>query len=308
LAILFSVAGMFGALPVFQANQLTQTVQDVILIPNGIPDNFWSDLAIGIVITIIVSLVIFGGIRRIGRVAGKMVPAMVVIYVLAVLYIIFTNLSVVPESFRLIFEDAFSGDAVLGGAVGAVILTGVRRAAFSNEAGIGTAPMAHGAAKTNEPVREGLIAMLGPMVDTLIVCTMTALAIIITGEWQTKIDEGITVTVNAFDAAIPVAGPYILMFCILIFSFTSLFSFSYYGTKCLGFLVGAEYKFLYNYFYVGSIILAAVASLDAVIGLIDGMYATMAIPTMIGALLLAPKVRAAAKDYFRRMAEMKAES
>lgn len=303
LAVLFCIAGLFGPLPAFQANQLTQTIRDVLLIPNGIQESFTTNLLTGLAITVVVALVIFGGIKRIGKVAGKLVPSMVTIYVLAVIFILVKNYTLIPQSFTLIFEDAFTGNAVLGGALGAIIIAGVRRAAFSNEAGIGTAPLAHGAAKTNEPVREGLIAMLGPFIDTIIVCTMTALAIIITGAWEGGGDEGISVTLNAFQTALPGVGTYILMLCILIFSFTTMFSMSYYGSKCLGFLIGAERQYLYNYFYVGSIILASVISLDAVIGLIDGMYATMAIPTMVSAILLAPKVRTATKEYFQKLGE-----
>lgn len=302
LAIFFCIAGLFGPLPVFQANQLTQSVRDLLLLPNGIPETFTSNLLTGVGITVVVSLVVFGGIKRIGKVAGKLVPSMVAIYVMAVLYIIFTNLAEVPGSFQLILEDAFTGNAVLGGAVGAIIVAGVRRAAFSNEAGIGTAPLAHGAAKTDQPVREGLIAMLGPFIDTIVVCTMTALAIIITGTWKEG-GEGITVTLNAFNAGIPGFGSYILLICILIFSFTTMFSMSYYGAKSMSFLFGAHLQHWYNYFYVASILFAAVASLDTIINFIDGMYAMMAIPTMVSALLLAPKVRAAALTYFRNLRE-----
>lgn len=304
LALFFSVAGLFGALPAFQANQLTATISSVLLEPNGVEATFNSNLITGIIIAIIVSIVIFGGIKRIGSVAARLVPVMVAVYVVSVLFILIRNIDQILPSFQVIFEDAFSGNAVLGGALGALIIMGVRRAAFSNEAGIGTAPMAHGAAKTNEPVREGLIAMLGPVIDTIIVCTMTALAIIITGVWEGKAGagnvEGITVTLEAFEQAMPGIGSWVLMACVLIFSFTTLFSFSYYGTKCLGFLAGAEYQHLYNYFYVFSILISAVVSLSAVINLIDGFYGLMAIPTMVSALLLAPKVRAEARAYIKR--------
>lgn len=311
-AVVFSIAGLFGCLPVFQANQLTQVVRDIVLVPNGwLVENDWlaasigpyaaTNLVTGLVIFLIVSLVIFGGIKRIGHVAGKMVPFMVVSYVLCVLYIILSNLEAVPGSFALIIEDAFSATAVLGGAVGAVILQGARRAAFSNEAGIGTAPMMHGAAKTSEPVREGLVAMLGPVIDTLLVCTMTALAIIITGVWQTGDENGVTLTATAFETAIPGAGAYLLIIGVLTFAFSTLFSYSYYGSKCASFLFGAKYVKYYLYFYVASIIWGAVVPLLAVINLIDGMYAVMAFPNMIAALLLSGKVRQAAKDYFARM-------
>ncbi|AKD02936.1 alanine/glycine:cation symporter family protein [Pontibacter korlensis] len=310
LAVFFAVAGLFGTLPIFQANQLTQVLREVVLMPNGIAteDPFFWNLGIGITLVVITSLVIFGGIKRIGHVAGKMVPSMVLLYMVAVLYIMFTHVDAVPDAFALILKDAFSANAVLGGAVGAIIIAGARRAAFSNEAGIGTASMMHGAAKTDEPIREGLVAMLGPFIDTLVVCTLTGLAIIVTGTWQTSEGNGVTMTATAFGSSLPGGiGSYVLVICVLIFAFTSLFSYSYYGTKCFSFLFGAKYKHYYNYFYVCTIIFGAVASITAVIALIDGMYAMMAIPTMISALLLSPKVKRAARDYFKRMKEFREE-
>jgi AGCS family alanine or glycine:cation symporter len=305
LAVFFAIAGLFGPLPVFQANQLTQIVRDVVLIPNGIieQESWQVNLVCGLVISALVSIVIFGGIKRIARVASKLVPSMVLIYVISVLYIIFSNAEQVPATFSLILTDAFSGEAVLGGSLGAIIVIGARRAAFSNEAGIGTAPLAHGAAKTNEPVREGLVAMLGPAIDTLIVCTMTALAILITDVWRTTDADGVTLTVNAFNKALPTnqLGGYLLVISVLTFSLSSLFTLSYYGTKCFSYLAGAKRAEYFNYFYVFSIIVGSVASISAVINLIDGMYGLMAIPTMISALLLAPRVRAAANDYFERL-------
>jgi AGCS family alanine or glycine:cation symporter len=312
LAVVFSVAGMVGVLPIFQANQLTQVIHDVALKPLGLGDGYittaWfsmrtSDLITGLILTALVTSVIYGGIKRVGKVAGKLVPLMVVIYFVTVMIIVLLNYEQVPAMFELIITDAFTGDAVLGGAVGSVILIGAQRAAFSNEAGIGTAPMAHGAAKTNEPVREGLVAMIGPAIDTLLVCTLTALAILITDEWHSTSSEGVTVTLDAFNAAIPYGG-YILALCAAIFAITSLFSLSYYGEKCYGFLFGAHRKKQYIIFYVLSIIIGSVASLQAIISLIDGMYATMAIPTVVSALILSPKVVKEAKRYF---AKMKAE-
>jgi AGCS family alanine or glycine:cation symporter len=309
LSVFFAVAGLFGALPIFQANQLTQVIREVVLEPNGLAtaNIFYTDLTVGLVLVVITSLVIFGGIKRIGHVAGKMVPSMVLLYMLAVFYIMAANYTSIPGAFALIFEDAFTAEAMLGGAVGAIIIAGARRAAFSNEAGIGTASMMHGAAKTDEPIREGLVAMLGPLIDTLVVCTLTGVAIIVTGSWNDSQTNGVSVTAAAFDDAMPGFGSYILVLCVMIFAFTTLFSYSYYGTKCLGFLIGAKYKYYYNYFYVFSIILGATASITAVISLIDGMFAMMAIPTMTSALLLSPKVMAAAKDYFKRMREFKKE-
>lgn len=309
LAVLFAVAGMFGALPVFQANQLNQAIRDVILIPNGWADpanHFNTDLITGIILLLIVGTVILGGIKRIGKVASRMVPSMVVLYVGSVLLILAIHVDVLGEYLWLIVTDAFvgeyfNGDAAFGGVVGSLIVHGTKRAAFSNEAGIGTATLAHGAAKTKEPVREGLVAMLGPFIDTLVVCTMTALAILVTDVWKTGDDNGITLTASAFEEALGVPGIYLLMTCVTIFAASSLFTFSYYGTKCLGFLAGAERQKWYNLFYVASILLGTTASISAIINLIDGMYATMAIPTMTAAILLSPKVMEAARDYFARM-------
>ncbi|MDX1638411.1 MAG: alanine/glycine:cation symporter family protein [Balneolaceae bacterium] len=304
LAVLFSIAGLFGALPIFQANQLTQILRDVIYIPNGwvtAEAHFTGDLITGIVIFFIVSLVIFGGIKRIGRVASRMVPAMVVLYVGCSLLILFVNYDRVPRYLYLIVTDAFTAQAAMGGALGQLIITGFKRAAFSNEAGIGTATLAHGAAKTKEPVREGLVAMLGPVIDTLIVCTMTALVILVSGAWQTGSENGIILTASAFQEALGMTGPYLLVLCVMVFAFSSLFTYSYYGTKCMGFLIGADKQHYYNYFYVISIVLGAVTTLTSVINLIDGMFAVMAIPTVLTSLILAPKVLEAARDYFSRV-------
>ena len=306
LAIFFCVAGLIGPLPMVNANQLSRTFKDVVLFPLGVEESFGLNLFLGVFIATIVALVIFGGIKRIAKVATRIVPAMVGIYVVSVLYILLKNYDSIIPCFSLILEDAFTGNAVLGGAVGGVIVVGARRAAFSNEAGIGTAPMAHGAAKTNEPVREGLVAMLGPVIDTIVVCTMTALALLVTDVWQVTGIEGITLTVDAFNTAFPSQlGGYLLLLCVLFFSFSSLFTLSYYGSKSFSYLAGAHRAHYFNYFYVLTIVIACVTSLQAVIYLVDGMYALMAFPTMISALLLAPKVKAAAQSYFAKLNEPK---
>ena len=306
LAIFFCVAGLIGPLPMVNANQLSRTFKDVVLFPLGVEESFGLNLFLGVFIASIVALVIFGGIKRIAKVATRIVPAMVGIYVVSVLYILLKNYDSIIPCFSLILEDAFTGNAVLGGAVGGVIVVGARRAAFSNEAGIGTAPMAHGAAKTNEPVREGLVAMLGPVIDTIVVCTMTALALLVTDVWQVTGIEGITLTVDAFNTAFPSQlGGYLLLLCVLFFSFSSLFTLSYYGSKSFSYLAGAHRAHYFNYFYVLTIVIACVTSLQAVIYLVDGMYALMAFPTMISALLLAPKVKAAAQSYFAKLNEPK---
>ena len=306
LAVIFSIAGLVGALPVFNVNQLTQAVNDILLVPQGIEVGFTSNLIIGLVLVAITSVVIIGGLDRISKTAAKLVPAMVLIYFIAVMAILFVNIDVVPKYFSLIFTDAFSadfytGDKLLGGVVGGLILLGIKRGAFSNEAGVGTAPMAHGAAKTAEPIREGLVAMLGPAIDTILVCTLTALAILVTDVWQTSDANGVTLTASAFAKALSPAGKYILLLCIAVFSISSLFSYSYYGTKCLSFLFGAHNKKYYNIAYIASILIGATTSLSMMINLIDGFFAIMAIPTMIATLYLAPRVMKEARRYFKEL-------
>ncbi|MCF4102039.1 alanine:cation symporter family protein [Gillisia sp. M10.2A] len=306
MAIMFSVAGLVGALPVFNVNQLTQAINYILLEPNGVEVGLTTNLMIGLVLVIITSIVIFGGLNRISKTVSKLVPGMVALYFFSVLIILFINLDQVPYYFSLIFKEAFAakfytGEPFLGGVLGGLIILGIRRGAFSNEAGIGTAPMAHGAAKTNEPIREGLVAMLGPAIDTIVVCTLTALAILVTGVWQTSEQNGVSLTAAAFNDSIPVFGNYLLLICIAIFSISSLFSYSYYGTKCLSFLIGADKKHYYNYFYILSILMGATTTLSMMINLIDGFFALMAIPTMVSTLILAPSVLSAAKDYFKRM-------
>lgn len=306
MAMLFSVAGLVGALPVFNVNQLTQAINDILLKPAGLYSGFKTDLLIGLVLAAITAVVILGGLSRISKTASKMVPAMVLLYFILVLIILGVNIDVVPKYLSLIFTDAFSanfykGNTFLGGLVGGIILLGIRRGAFSNEAGIGTAPMAHGAAKTNEPIREGLVAMLGPAIDTLVICTLTALAILVTGVWQSSDANGVSLTASAFGESIPYVGKYALLACIAVFSISSLFSYSYYGSKCMSFIFGAKNKGIYNYFYIISILLGATTSLSMMINLIDTFFALMAIPTMTATIILAPKVIKQAKIYFSKL-------
>jgi AGCS family alanine or glycine:cation symporter len=308
LAVIFSVAGLVGALPVFNVNQLTQAINDLVLKPTGFYTGLNSNLTLGILLVLITSLVILGGLSRISNTASKLVPSMVALYFVMVLVILGMNYEVVPKYITLIFTDAFSasfykGEAFLGGMVGGLLLLGIKRGAFSNEAGIGTAPMAHGAAKTNEPIREGLVAMLGPAIDTLVICTLTALAILVTGVWETTGNNGVSLTASAFTQTMPGVGKYLLLICIAVFSISSLFSYSYYGTKCMSFLFGVKNASYYKYIYIASIILGATTTLDMMIQLIDTFFAIMALPTMIATIILAPKVIREAKRYFSTIRE-----
>ena len=315
LAVFFSLAGLIGCTPMFQSNQLTQIIRDTILAENGLlgyntmlfagtaiteAGIRLSDVWIGLALVVLVSLVIFGGIKRIGHVAAMLVPLMILIYFLAVSYIMINNIADLPYYIALIFTDAFTAQAGAGGALGVMISNGIRRGAFSNEAGIGTEAMAHGAAKTREPVREGLVGMLEPAIDTLLVCSMRAFALLMTGVWTDPSLGGVTMTAMAFEQGIPGIGSYLLILCVFFFSITTMFTYSYYGTKCLNFLAGADKKRYYNYFYIFTIFIGSVASIDIVVNMIDGMFAMMAIPTVTATILLSPKVIKASKDYFLR--------
>lgn len=303
LAYFFAVAGLLGTMPIFQVNQLVQVIRDIIAIPAGMTteaDHFHFDLGVGIVLAGLVLVVGLGKLPRLGFVSAWLVPTMVLAYLLLTFTVIIQHIDAVPAALQLIIVDAFSGQAVAGGVVGAVIVTGIRRAAFSNEAGIGTEAMAHGAAKTREPVREGMVAMLGPVIDTLIVCTCTALVILISGVWQNTDYDGITLTAEAFKLLFPQGSSWILVLIVGLLSMSTVFTFWYYGSKCLGFLIGAESQDRYIWIYILLVVLGAIASLQVVMSLIDSMYALMAIPTMTAAILLAPKVNAEAQRYFKR--------
>jgi AGCS family alanine or glycine:cation symporter len=315
LAILFSVCCLVGCLPIFQANQLTQVIIDIGIRSESAKASSFSvgsfeintaKFIIGTILMIISGFVIIGGIQRIGQWAGKMVPLMIIVYFGSVLVILIMNISVVPHYLWMVITDAFSasnyrGEPALGGLVGGLIVTGVRRASFSNEAGIGTAPMALAASQTSEPVREGLVSMLSPAIDTLLVCTLTALAILVTGEWQTAGISGVTLTVNAFEASLGETGKILLLISAFFFAITSLFSYSYYGNKAISFLFGVSAGKWYDYFYLSTIIFGAILSMNDVMNLIDIAYALMAIPTMLSGFLLASKVMKEANSYFERM-------
>jgi AGCS family alanine or glycine:cation symporter len=305
LALFFAVAGLLGTMPIFQVNQLVQVVRDTLAVPMGLAANqfFLFELGFGLILALLVIVVALGQLPRLGRVTAVLVPSMVLGYLLLTAVVLISHASEVPAALALIVRDAFTGQAAAGGVLGAVIITGFRRAAFSNEAGIGTEAMAHGAARTREPVREGLVAMLGPIIDTLIVCTCTALVILISGVWQSADADGVTLTALAFQKLFPVGGAWLLALLMSVLSMSTVFTFWYYGSKCLGFLIGAKHQHHYVWIYATLVVCGAVLSLNLIVSLIDSMYALMAIPTMTSALLLAPKVNAAARRYFAATSE-----
>ena len=401
LAMAFCFFGLFGCLPMFQSNQLTAIVSEMFFKPNDWFVDSSQNVTLtgqglfGLLLAIFVGVVILGGIQRIGKVAATLVPFMVILYGGCALIIIIMHASQIPEAFRLIITDAFTGQAVTGGVLGSVISIGVRRAAFSNEAGMGTEAMAHGAAKTKEPIREGLVAMLGPMIDTLIVCTITGLVIINTGVWEkgvtinrisklnnaieqyvieknissvitndliesiitnkefnnkkfyvspvNKIDawgkrieikndinssdyklilvssgpdktlntpddltneispnsySGVMLTEKAYRMISSSLGPYLLLICVLCFSFSSMIGFSYYVTKCGMFLFGIKARIPLIIFYLIGIIISAIVDLKYLIYFLDIMFGLMAVPTIISTIILSPRVMKEAREYF----------
>lgn len=300
LAILFAVAGMLGTLPVFQANQMVELLHQAFALHAGqsAGESFVFDLGAGLVLAVLVLLVVIGEVERVGKITVRLVPAMVLLYLGMTAVILIQRASEVPGLLALIVVDAFSGEAVAGGLVGSTIMIGVRRGAFSNEAGIGTESLAHGAARTDQPVREGFVAMTGPVIDTLVVCTCTALIILLSGAWQNSEGiEGVALTVDAIVTVLPVTGLYLLALMVALLSFSTIVSFWFYGAKCAGFLFGAHRQHFYTPVYIVLIVAGSVMSLDIVNGLIIGMYAVMAIPTMVSTLLLAPRVNAELRDY-----------
>lgn len=295
LAILFSICGMFGCLGIFQANQVAQILKETY----GV-----APAATGVSAMVLVALVAFGGITRIGTVASRLVPAMCLLYLASAVVIVFRHWELIPAVFSQIFHDAFTGTAATGGAAGIavsqVIKTGIKRAAFSNEAGLGTAAMAHGAAKTTEPVREGLVAMLGPFIDTIVVCSLTAFVILSTGLWRTAEGvQGVSLTVAAFESVLGGPGRLLLVTIASLFGFTTMVGTSYYGRKCFAYLFGAQRARIYDVFFIVSLFVGAVWSVGAVVNLIDTAYAVMAFPNMIATLWMAPRVMAATRKYFR---------
>ena len=300
LSYWFSIAGLVGCLSLLQANQLTQIMSDYVVKSFDIEQSFNLNLIIGIIIAILVSSVIFGGLSRIAEVASKIVPFMVIVYLLSGLFIVLSNASSIPAIFSNIFTSAFNGSSVAGGFAGTaiVISQGFRRAAFSNEAGMGTEVMAIGASKNNQPIKSGLVAMIGPLIDTIIVCTITGLVILLSSEWIEGTYSGVSLTQKSFSNYLGLAGDYILIFSVATFTLSTMFGYSYYGCKCASYLFGANSKFYYRIFYVLTLVVGSVLSLDLAVNIVDAMFALMAFPTMISALYLAPNIKKEADRYF----------
>ncbi len=302
LAIFFAVCGLFGFLGVFTANQFTETFMTVVNPGKSIyamGDLNWK-LTIGILLAVTTSFVIFGGLNKIAKVASAIVPFMVGVYLVAVVVVMVMNPGQIVPSLKLIFTEAFNFKTMVTGGFWGLVIIGVRRAMFSNEAGLGSAPMYHGQSKTDNPIKEGLVAMLGPFIDTVLVCTFTAIVIFLSGAYTQDV-SGMVMTLAAFEWGLFGFGDVLLMVIVTSFALSTLFTYSYYGVKSLSFLTNAKVGRFYNVYFVAMIVFAAIASLELVKNLIDLAYALMVIPNMIAVLLLAPKVNAAAKVYFAQL-------
>lgn len=302
LAALFAVmciGGSFGGGNMVQVNQAFSQVSSLEFVQGTwLADNGWF---FGLVMAALVAVVIIGGIKSIANVTDKIVPFMVSVYVAAALIIIFMNFSEIPATFGLIFTGAFAPKAIAGGFVG-VLIQGFRRAAFSNEAGVGSASIAHSAVKTNNPASEGLVALLEPFIDTVVVCTMTALVIIITGNHITAETEGVALTSRAFSSAIP-WFKYVLALAVLLFAFSTMISWSYYGLKSWTYLFGDSKisDIAYKVLFCGFVVIGAASSLKAVFDFSDAMIFAMVFPNVIGLVILAPVVKEELNKYLAKI-------
>ncbi len=294
LGMLFAFFGAlagFGLANTVQSNAVSQILESNFHVPT---------LVSGLVMSILVGVVLLGGIKRIAEVAGKLVPLMAVIYLLATMSILILNAAAVPAAVVLIVDTAFNGAAATGGFVGASIMlalqSGVARGVFSNESGLGSAPIAHAAAETNSPVRQGSIAMLGTFIDTLIICTMTGLVLVVTGVWDGEL-YGAAMTSAAFSSQLPF-GDIILTLCIILFGFTTMLGWSYYGERCAEFLLGPKVIVPFRVLWVAGIFLGTQMSLELVWKMSDVLNGMMAIPNLIALVFLAPVVFRLSKEYF----------
>jgi AGCS family alanine or glycine:cation symporter len=308
LFAVFVIGGSFGGGNMFQVNQAFQLVENITTPVGGVSILHGKGWLFGLVMAILVGIVIIGGIKKIAKVTDKIVPFMVAIYVAASLFVIFSNYDMIGDAFLQIYNGAFSPEGIAGGAVG-VLVQGFRRAAFSNEAGIGSASIAHAAVKTKYAASEGMVALLEPFIDTVIVCTMTALVLIITGNVTAENAslndaQAILLTSGAFESAIS-WFPYVLTVAVVLFAFSSMISWSYYGFQGWAYLFGRSKRmeYVYKVIFCIFVVIGAAASLGSVIGFSDAMVFAMMVPNMIGLVLLAPKVKEELKRY---MAAIKA--
>ena len=297
LAIFFALAGVLVALlgigTFTQVNSITESIQNTAQVDPAIT---------ALILSIFVGIAVFGGLKSISKVSTAVVPFMAIVYILGTLTVILFNIEKIPATLALIFTSAFSPTAAVGGFAGAsirmAIQNGVARGVFSNESGLGSAPIAAAAAKTNEPVEQGLISMTGTFIDTLIICTLTGLTILVTGVWSGDLN-GVALTQSAFSTVFSYFGPSLLTIFLVLFAFTTILGWNYYGERCFEFLFGVRFIWLYRVVFVVMVLLGGFIELDMVWIIADIVNALMALPNLIALLVLSPVVIAETKQYFK---------
>ncbi len=295
---IYAVLVMFIAIPMVQVNQSLATVSEV----SGFRSNFDNNLTFGIIMAFFVGLVVIGGVKWLGRVTSIMVPLMAIVYLSGVLTIIAFNFAQIPDAIALIVSDAFSGQAAGGGLIGAFII-GMQRAVYSSEAGVGSAAIAHSQARTKEPASEGLVALLEPMLDTVIICSLGAIAIVLAGTWQ-GVDQDIRITAAAF-AQISDWFPWLLTIAVLLFAHSTLCSVGFYGQKAYEYLFGEGpiRAMIYKVVYIGILPVGALLEIATVIDLVDSAFFLASIPNVIALYLFAPEIKRELYGYLKRQAE-----
>ena len=297
LAIFFALAGVLVALlgigTFTQVNSITESIQNTAQIDPAIT---------ALVLSVFVAIAVFGGLKSISKVSTAVVPFMAIVYILGTLTVILFNIEKIPATLTLIFTSAFSPAAAVGGFAGASIRTaiqnGVARGVFSNESGLGSAPIAAAAAKTNEPVEQGLISMTGTFIDTLIICTLTGLTILVTGVWSGDLN-GVALTQSAFSTVFSYFGPALLTIFLVLFAFTTILGWNYYGERCFEFLFGVRFIWLYRVVFVVMVLLGGFIELDMVWIIADIVNALMALPNLIALIVLSPVVISETRKYFK---------
>ncbi len=288
----FAMFAAFGIGNMVQSNSVADELSATFAVPTWLT---------GLVMALLAGIVIVGGVKRIAHVAEKLVPFMAIMYVLAALVIVIINIDKLPACIALIVDSAFSGTAASGGFVGATIWMairwGVARGIFSNEAGLGSAPIAHAAAQTNDPIRQGMVAMLGTFIDTLIICSLTAFVIILTGTWDSGL-TGAPMTSEAFSAGLFGYGGYVVTFGLVLFAFTTILGWSYYGERAAEYLFGTGIIIYYRYCWIAAIVVGAVVKLNLVWSFADVLNGLMALPNLIALVLLSPIVFSKTRNYF----------
>ena len=297
LAVLFAFFGTFASFGIgcmVQSNSVALSAQSTF----GIPV-----LATGIVLAILTAVVIVGGIKRIGAFTEKLVPFMAALYILGGLWLLISNAAKIPAAFAMIFSNAFTGTAAVGGFTGTVMMQairyGVARGIFTNEAGLGSAPIAHAAATTDHPVRQGLWGVFEVFTDTIVICSITALSILVTGVWETG-ESGAVLSAMAFDTGIPVVGRFIVSIGLILFAYSTILGWEYYGERCLEYLAGTKPIIVYRLLWVVAVVVGAIGGLEFMWDLADTLNGLMAFPNLVGVLILSPVVFKLTREFFAK--------